>query len=47
MSNKELKRTLQALTEVRQELAGSDEKALAFLIKAGILTPDGEPVLAR
>ena len=44
MENQELKRTLQSMEDVRRELSTSNDKALAFLIEAGILSPDGEPM---
>ena len=42
MSNEELARTLAAMKALREELTSSPEKALAFLVEAGILMPDGE-----
>jgi hypothetical protein len=44
MGNQELQRTLDSMQNVRQELSTSNEKALAFLIEAGILSQDGEPI---
>jgi hypothetical protein len=42
MSDEELAKTLAALAKARAELVGSPEMALAFLVEAGILMPDGE-----
>lgn len=42
MSNEELKRTLEALKSFRKELTSSKEKALAYLVDAGIVTPEGK-----
>jgi hypothetical protein len=42
MSDEELKATLEAMKKQRAERAGSPEKALAFLVEAGFLTPEGE-----
>jgi hypothetical protein len=42
MSNEELKRSLAAMKELRDELVASPEKALAFLVEAGLVTPDGK-----
>lgn len=42
MSDEDLKATLDALERVRREHTASPEKALAFLVKAGFLTPEGE-----
>jgi hypothetical protein len=42
MSDEDLKATLQALKKLRNEIAGSPEKARAFLVKAGFVTPDGQ-----
>ncbi len=42
MSNEELSRTIAALRSVTADLITSKEKALAFLVKAGISTPTGE-----
>ena len=42
MSDEDLKKTLAAMEAVRAEFGGSKEKALDFLVKAGIATPSGE-----
>ena len=42
MSDEELKRTIEALESVEREHAGSPEKARAFLVEAGFITPDGK-----
>jgi hypothetical protein len=42
MSNEELKATLEALDKVQREHGSSPEKARAFLVKAGFITPDGK-----
>jgi hypothetical protein len=42
MSEQELKKSLDAMSSLRQDLASSPEKALAFLVEIGIVTPDGE-----
>jgi hypothetical protein len=42
MSNEELKRTLASLDRLHEKIADSPEEALAFLVRAGIATPDGE-----
>jgi hypothetical protein len=47
MSTEELKRTLEVMERVRKELAGSKERSLAFLVEAGILFPDGTPVISE
>jgi hypothetical protein len=42
MSDEELKTTLEALEKVQRECANSPEKAHAFLVEAGFVTPEGE-----
>jgi hypothetical protein len=42
MSNEDLKETLEALRKTRDEIGNSPERARAFLVRAGILTPDGQ-----
>ncbi len=42
MSNEEMKKSRAAMVEFRDELVASPEKALAFLVEAGIVTPDGK-----
>ena len=42
MSNEELKRTREAMKSLTAELVASPEKARAFLVEAGIVTPSGE-----
>ncbi len=42
MSNEELRRTVETVRRVTDDLTTSKEKALAFLVKCGINTPDGE-----
>jgi hypothetical protein len=42
MSDKDLKETIDALKSVRKDIGSSRKKAIAFLVKAGIMTPDGE-----
>ena len=42
MSNEELARTLASMDKLREELVSSPEKARAFLVEAGIVTPDGK-----
>lgn len=42
MSDEELKATLEALERLRKEHEGSPEKARAFLVEAGFITPDGK-----
>jgi hypothetical protein len=41
MNDKALKETLEAMKKVREEIGNSPEKARAFLVRAGILNPDG------
>lgn len=47
MSDQEFQNTLVALESLRAELVSSPEKARAYLIEAGILSPDGEVVDLR
>jgi hypothetical protein len=42
MSNEELARSQAAMAKLREELVASPEKARAFLVEAGIVTPDGK-----
>ena len=42
MSDQELKDSITAMKAVRDQNTGSKEKALAFLVKAGIATQDGQ-----
>jgi hypothetical protein len=42
MSDQDLKKTVDAMTSLEAELTSSPEKALAFLVKLGIVTPDGK-----
>jgi hypothetical protein len=42
MSDEELQATLEALKKLREEHAGSPEKAHAFLVEAGFVTQDGK-----
>jgi hypothetical protein len=42
VSDEELKATLEGLKKLREEHAGSPEKARAFLVEAGFITPDGK-----
>jgi hypothetical protein len=42
MSDEELKKTVDALNSLQKELTSSPAKALAFLVEAGFVTPDGE-----
>jgi len=41
MNKKELERMLAAMERIRRE-NNTKEKALAFLVKAGLATPDGQ-----
>jgi hypothetical protein len=41
LSDKELKETLEALKKTREEIGNSPQKARDFLVRAGILTPEG------
>jgi len=42
MSDKELKETREAMKKLREELTSTPQKAQDFLVRAGILTPEGE-----
>lgn len=42
MSEQELRKSLEAMQNLRNDLTSSREKALAFLIEAGIVTASGE-----
>ncbi|MFZ1087072.1 MAG: hypothetical protein WAN35_19075 [Terracidiphilus sp.] len=42
MTDKAYQETLAALKKVRDEIGGSPEKARAFLVRAGFITPDGK-----
>jgi predicted translin family RNA/ssDNA-binding protein len=42
MSEQELKKSVEAIQNLRNDLTSSKEKALAFLVEAGIVTPSGE-----
>ena len=42
MSDEELKKTVDAMRALTNELTSSPEKALAFFVKHGFLTPSGE-----
>lgn len=42
MSDQVLKDSIAAMKAVREQNAGSREKSLAFLVKAGIATLDGQ-----
>jgi len=42
MSDEELQATLEGLKKLSEEHAASPEKARAFLVEAGFITPDGE-----
>jgi hypothetical protein len=41
MSDEELKKTLEAGRALAEEVTSSPEKALAFLVEMGLVTPDG------
>jgi hypothetical protein len=41
MSDKDLKETLEALKKLREEIGSSPQKSRDFLVRAGIVTPDG------
>ncbi len=47
MSDKELRNTVEAMTSFRVELTSSPERALTYLVEAGILLPDGNDVDQR
>jgi hypothetical protein len=42
MSGQELKKSVEAMQALRDDLTSSKEKALAFLVEAGIVTSSGE-----
>jgi hypothetical protein len=42
VSNEELKKSLESMQHLREELSSSKEKTLDFLVEAGILTSAGE-----
>lgn len=42
MSDSELKKSVEAMEKLRKELTSSPEKALKFLVEAGIVTESGE-----
>lgn len=42
MSEQELKKSVEAMQNLRNDLTSSKEKALAFLVEAGIVTTSGE-----
>ena len=42
MSDEELKITLAASKALMEEVTSSPEKALAFLVEMGLVTPDGQ-----
>jgi hypothetical protein len=42
MGNKDLKESLESMEDLRSDLSTSPEKTLAFLVEAGIVTPDGK-----
>ncbi|WP_446741754.1 hypothetical protein [Silvibacterium acidisoli] len=42
MSEQELKKSVEAMHSLREEVTASKEKALAFLVKAGFATNTGE-----
>jgi hypothetical protein len=42
MSEQELKKSVEAMQNLRNDLTTSKEKALAFLVQAGIVTTSGE-----
>ena len=42
MSGQELEKSVEAMQTLRNDLTSSKEKALAFLVEAGIVTPAGE-----
>jgi hypothetical protein len=42
MSGQELKKSVAAMQTLRNDLTSSKEKALAFLVEAGIVTASGE-----
>ncbi len=42
MSDAELEKSVDGMNDLEQELAASPEKALAFLVEAGIATVEGQ-----
>jgi hypothetical protein len=42
MSEQELKKSVEAMKNLRNDLTSSKEKALAFLVQAGIVNTSGE-----
>jgi hypothetical protein len=42
MSGQELKKSVEAMQTLRNDLTSSKERALAFLVEAGIVTASGE-----
>ena len=42
MSNEDLKETVEAAKKLSEELVASPEKARAFLVEMGLITPDGQ-----
>jgi hypothetical protein len=42
MSEQDLKKSVEAMQNLRNDLISSKEKALAFLVEAGIVTTTGE-----
>ncbi len=42
MSDQELKKSVAAMKSLRDDLTSSKDKALAFLVEAGIVTTSGE-----
>jgi len=42
MSDQELKNTVEAMNSLQNDLASSPQRSLDFLVKAGILTPEGK-----
>jgi len=42
MSNEDLQKTRDALAALQKEFTSSPEKARAFLVESGFLTPDGK-----
>lgn len=42
MSEQELKKSVEAMQNLRNDLTSSKERALAFLVEAGFVTTSGE-----
>lgn len=42
MSSQDLKATVEAMKTLQESLTSSPEKALAFLVKSGVVLPSGE-----